>query len=196
MNFELIANRSAVLVLDLQELFTSPTGPFENHLAKTLIDQVNDFCRYCQELNIPVIYSRYVLEDDLSDAGLLASNDIVREGYFCASSPWMTLDQRLQVVPGAIHHNRNRPGAFWNGSLAEKLVELQVDTLLLSGLSINNAISTTAREAFAHDIPSLVVKECCGAAPFETNMEQYFEILHTWTTEVANVDNIKLRLSS
>ncbi len=194
MKLEISVESCAVLVLDLQQLFTSPTGPFENHSASELIDKVNDFCSFAHQQGIPVIYSRYALADDLSDAGLLAENEVVKAGYFCASSPHSQLDEGLVVQPGAIHLQRNRPGAFWNGRLHQLLASKGIDTLLICGLSINNAISTTAREAFAHDIASIIVRECCGAAPFETDVETYFEILNTWTAEVVTVETARRRL--
>ena len=61
---------------------------------------------------------------------------------------------------------------------------LYADTLLLCGLSVNNAVSSTARDAFARDIPAIVVKDCTGAAPWEKHMEIYFEILDNWTAQV------------
>ena len=184
----------ALLVLDLQELFTSPTGPFENHQAAELIDQVNDFSGFVAQQGVPIIYSRYALADDLSDAGLLADNEIVKKSYFCESSPFSQLDARLNIEQGAIHHQRNRPGAFWNGELNALLGSRGITTLLLCGLSINNAISATAREAFAHDVSSVVVKECCGAAPFEKDLQTYFEILQTWTAEVMTVEAARQQL--
>ena len=121
MNFHFSKDDCALLVLDLQELFTSPTGPFENHAAAELVEQVNEFSSFAHQQGIPVMYSRYSLADDLGDAGLLAENEIVKKGYFCDSSPMSQLDQRLVIQPGAIHLQRNRPGAFWNGRLEQEL---------------------------------------------------------------------------
>jgi len=70
------------------------------------------------------------------------------------------------------------------------------ETLLLCGLSVNNAISTAAREAFARDVPTIIVKECTGAAPWETEIDIYFDILDTWTAEVATVEAIRQRLKN
>ena len=196
MKFRISGSHCALLVLDLQQLFTSASGPFQNHQAGALIEQVNDFTGFAHGIGLPVIYSRYVLADDLSDAGLLSENEIVQQGHFCESAALSQLDERLIVPEQAIHLQRNRPGAFWNGSLKAALAENRADTVLLCGLSINNAISTTAREAFAHDIAAVVVRECCGAAPFEKDPETYFEILHTWTAEVAGVKNIRQRLQN
>ena len=195
-NVNLTNAHPALLVLDLQELFTSADGPFKNTTADELISNVNTFSSECQHMGFPVIYSRYLLQDDLSDAGLLADNPVVQAGHFCESSPWMKLDHRLRQSESSISLQRNRPGAFWNDALEHTLKQNKIDTLLLCGLSVNNAISTTAREAFARDVTVVVVKECTGAAAGETAIETYFDILNTWTAEVASVEEIKQRLSN
>jgi nicotinamidase-related amidase len=195
MEFDLTHSQAGLLVLDLQELFCSAKGPFENKNADELISKVNTFAGDCDKLGLPLIYSRYLFKDDLSDAGLLKDNPVVLDGHFCESSAWMKLDQRLKLPRSAIQLKRNRPGAFWNNDLELVLKENRIDTLLLCGLSVNNAISTTAREAFSRDIPTLVIKECTGAAPWETEIDNYFETLHTWTAEVASTASIKNRLN-
>lgn len=195
MKINLTNSRPALLIIDLQELFTSAVGPFHNITSTGLINKVNTFMADCHKLNLPVIFSRYLLRDDLSDAGLLADNPVVRDGHFCASSAWMKLDHRLQQIESGIYLQRNRPGAFWGGELELTLAQNNIDTLILCGLSVNNAISTTAREAFARDIPVMVVKECSGAAPWETDLNIYFDILNNWTAEVASMRDIKKRLN-
>ena len=194
MEFNLTNTHPALLVLDLQALFTSAEGPFNNTTADEIIKNVNTFANDCHLMGLPVLCSRYLLQDDLGNAGLLADNPVVQEGYFCESSPWMKLDERLALPASATMLQRSRPGAFWNGNLDETLKQKKIDSILLCGLSVNNAISTTAREAFSRDIPTVVVKECTGAAPWETQPEIYFDILNTWTAEVADMEDIKQRL--
>ena len=88
----------------------------------------------------------------------------------------------------------NRPSAFFRSDLDAVLAGLGADALVLCGLSVNNAISATARDAFARDLPTIVVRECTGAAPWETEHDTYFEILATWTAEVASAENVLARL--
>ncbi len=78
------------------------------------------------------------------------------------------------------------------------LAGVGADALLLTGLSVNNAISSTARDAFARDLPAVVVKDLVGAAPWEPaeKHETYFEILSTWTAEVAGSADVLDRLQS
>lgn len=194
---EFIVNtlRPALLILDLQRLFCSPDGPFENTQADVIINSCNELMNMLAS-KCPVIYSRYMLASDHSDAGLLGGQPLVEQGYFNAGSEWMEFDERLQVNSNAISTHRNRPGAFWGGELEKILTELDCDSLILAGLSINNAISTTAREAFARDIATIVVREASGAAPWETQRETYFQILDDWTAQVMGMAELQTALSS
>lgn len=184
MKFSLENSRPLALVLDLQELFTSASGPFENVASRELIENVNGLLSALRENRVPVVFSSYVLADDLSDAGLLKENPIVKQGYFSTGSNWMKWDRRLQFESSDILISRNRPSAFYGSDLSALVESLHTDVLLLCGLSVNNAVSSTARDAFALDIPAIVVRDCTGVAPWEKHMDVYFEILDDWTAEV------------
>ena len=86
MNVNLENSRPLALVLDLQELFTSADGPLKNVAAASLIENVNGLLKTLREKRLPIVYSSYVLAADLSDAGLLKDNPLVKQGYFCAGS--------------------------------------------------------------------------------------------------------------
>ena len=190
MKVSLENSKPLLLVLDLQELFTSATGPFENVASGSLIENVNELSGALREKQFPVVFSSYVLADDLSDAGLLKDNPFVEQGYFCAGASWMKWDKRLHIQNSDIFINRNRLSAFWGNGLSEVLETLHTDVLMLCGLSVNNAISSTARDAFARDIPTIIVKDCTGAAPWEKHPEIYFEILNDWSAQVLTSEEL------
>jgi nicotinamidase-related amidase len=174
MHFDNTARRPAVLVIDMQALFAAPEAPFGNVGCDVLIQ------------------SNYVLSSDLSDAGLLSDNPAIE--HFAAGAPWIGLDPRLQAVDADHRLARNRPSAFFGGGLQTTMETLGVDALLLAGLSVSNAISATAREGFALDIPCIVLHDLTGAAPDESELDTYFTILDTWTAEVANSKDVIERL--
>ena len=190
MKVNLENSRPLALVLDLQELFTSAEGPLKNVAAASLIENVNGLLKTLREKRLPIVYSSYVLADDLSDAGLIKDNPLVKQGYFCAGSSWMEWDSRLHTWDSDIYISHNRPSAFWGGGLREILKSLDIDVLLLCGLSVNNAVSSTARDAFARDIPTVVIKDCTGSAPWENHSEIYFEILDDWTAQVMTSEEL------
>ena len=194
MNFSLEDLRPLALVLDLQELFTSAAGPFENVASGGLIENVNSLLDALREKQLPIVFSSYVLADDLSDAGLLRENPVVKQGYFSAGSSWMKWDHRLDIQSADILISRNRPSAFHGEELSELLASLQIDVLLLCGLSVNNAVSSTARDAFARDLPTIIIKDCTGAAPWEKHLDIYFEILDDWTAQVTTAKELLAKI--
>ena len=190
---ELATASPAVVVLDMQVAFVSPEGAFGND-AGALIERLNPFLDGCRGRGLPVLFSSYLLRADLADAGLLRGNEAA--AHFSESAPGAALDPRIRRAPGDLDVRHNRPSALFRSDLPAVLAGLGADTLLLTGVSVNNAISSTAREAFARDLPVLVVSDCVGATPWEPEEKHatYFEILATWTAEVADSAAVLARL--
>jgi len=193
---ELDPSDCVVLVLDAQALFMSPDGPFQNQSAEPLVVELNTFLRGCRTLGVPVVFSNYRLRADLSDAGLLRDLSSVAAGHWSAGSRWLDLDGRIERAQSDIEVFHHRPSGFFGTDLEAVLDEMGACTLLLAGLSVNNAISATARDAFARDIPAIVVRGCVGAAAFEPadQLETYLTVLDTWTSEVVSGEDVLARL--
>ncbi|MGI9659672.1 MAG: cysteine hydrolase family protein [Gaiellaceae bacterium] len=180
----------AVVVLDAQALFMSPEGPFQNQTAGPLVEELNAFLAGCRSLSVPVLFSNYRLRADLGDAGLLRELSSVAAGHWSEGSPWLEVDPRIERAESDMDVFHHRPSGFFGTDLDTVLGGIGAHTLLLAGLSVNNAISATARDAFARDIPAIVVSGCVGAAAFEPaeQLDTYLAILDAWTVEVASSD--------
>ncbi len=191
---DLATARLAVLVVDMQAVFVSPDGPFGNDIAGELIDRLNGFLASARGVGVPIVFCTYLLAADGSDAGLLAPMDFTV--HFRAGAPFAGVDPRLHREPADLEVPHNRPGAFHGSALETELGRLGCDAVILTGVSVNNAISTTAREAFARDIPALVVRDLVGAAPWEPAelFDAYVDALGTWTAEVATAADVSARL--
>jgi nicotinamidase-related amidase len=189
---DLASRTPAALVTDVQEVFTWPEGPFENTGFGPLAAALNDFLRGCRAAGVPVVFSSYVFRAGGIDAGLQRGQPWVEP--MSEGSPWIGVDRRIERAEGDLELRHNRPSAFFRSDLESVLHGLGADAVLLCGLSVNNAISATARDAFARDVPVLVVRDCTGAAPWEPHHDLYFEILSTWTAEVAPADEVLARL--
>jgi nicotinamidase-related amidase len=192
---DLAARSPAVLVIDMQVAFVSPDGAFGND-AGALIERLNPFLDRCRELDVPVIFSSYLLRGDLRDAGLLAGNEAAV--HFADTAPGAGVDPRIRRAPTDVDARHNRPSALFRSDLEALLDDVGADAVILTGVSVNNAISSTARDAFARDLPVLVVKDLVGAAPWEPEElhESYFATLATWTAEVADSADVLSRLQA
>jgi nicotinamidase-related amidase len=189
---DLAASTPAVLVIDMQVAFVSPDGAFGND-AGPLIERLNAFLDRCRQLGVPVIFSSYLVRGDLTDRGLLPEDVAV---HFADTAPGAGVDPRIRRADTDIDSRHNRPSALFGSDLEGLLDGLGADALILTGVSVNNAISSTARDAFARDLPAVVVKDLVGATPWEPEElhESYFATLATWTAEVADSADVLARL--
>jgi nicotinamidase-related amidase len=191
---DLAARSPAVLVVDMQVAFVSPDGAFGNDEAE-LIERLNPFLDRCRQLGVPVIFSSYLLRGDLRDVGLLDGSEAAA---FAETAPGARVDPRIRRVDSDLDARHNRPSALFRSDLEAVLGGVGSDALLLTGVSVNNAISATARDAFARDLPVVVVRDLVDATPWEPKEKHdtYFEILATWTAEVADSADVLARLQT
>jgi ureidoacrylate peracid hydrolase len=193
-SLDLASCRPALLVVDLQAVFVSPDGPFANTTADDLIARIDALAAGCRAAGAPVVLCTYLLAADGSDAGLLTPFEWAV--HFRQGAAFAGVDPRLGRAPTDVEVRHHRPGCFHGSGLEAELARLGCDAVVLAGVSVNNAISTTAREAFARDIPALVVRDCVGAAPWEPAelFDAYVDALGTWTAEVATAADVLARL--
>lgn len=194
MKFDLRALQPALLVIDMQAVFISASGPFRNTGMGPVVARLNTLLDGMRQRRVPILFCNYVLRADGTDAGLLRGSPHL--AHVQEDSPTIGIDPRIARHDGEEIMVHARPGAFHGTALQDWLARRGCDAVILAGVSLNNAISTTAREAFARDLPAIVVRDCVAAAPFEP--EAYFDAwlqsLETWTAEVADSGDIIARL--
>ncbi|XMO87453.1 isochorismatase family cysteine hydrolase [Algibacter sp. AS12] len=197
MQFKLNPDKAVTLIVDMERLFTEPGSPYKND-AEPLIEPINALTSYSRKMGIPVIHSTYALKNSKEDSGLISNWPEVEQGYYELSSPWTNWDTRLVQESEDFKHTRNRLGAFWGGTLDVLLKELGKEQIILGGVSVNNAISFTAHEAFSRDIPVFVVTETTGPAPFENkdSLDDYLQVIGTWASEVVPLDKVIQRMDT
>lgn len=194
MNASQARPRHTLVILDMQTAFVSPDGPSANTVADSVVAGVNELSRICRDHGVAVIHSRYTLRDDLRDAGLLAGIPLVAEGHLCTSAPGSQIDPRVTVANTDIVVEHHRPSGFFESDLDSVLRSLGTEVVILAGVSVNNAVGATARDAFARDLPAVIARQTVGCAPGEDHADLYIEALGRWTAEVVDLDQVASRL--
>ncbi|XP_031249966.1 nicotinamidase 2-like [Pistacia vera] len=128
----------ALLVIDMQNYFSS--------MAKPILDNVLTTIHLCRRASIPVFFTRHCHKSpaDYAMLGEWWNNDLIYDGT--VEAQLMPQIGRLAGVDEVIE--KNTYSALANTRLHERLVEMGVQEVIVSGVMTNLCCETTAREAF------------------------------------------------
>ena len=133
--------RTALVVIDMQEMFCAPGGPGEVPQARSITDALNALTRELRTMSVPVIW---VLHANSQAAGgsdwELFFNHVVADEVRQRSLESLTPGQQkvwsgLETDPRDIQIVKNRYSALISGSssLERVLRSLGIDTVLIAG---------------------------------------------------------------
>jgi ureidoacrylate peracid hydrolase len=69
----------------------------------------------------------------------------------------------VSPLPGELVFEKSRYSAFIDTNLKDLLVERGIRSLLMTGVSTNVCVESTARDAYMLDFYVVLVEDCCGA---------------------------------
>lgn len=164
------ADRTALLVIDMQNGFCSPDGSFGSlgldvSMCTAAVASCARLVEAAHAADVPVIYTRYVYRADYQDGGVLVDEILpaLAEVKSLASGTW---DAELvgELVPTEQDFvvDKNRYSAFYATGLEPILTSLGVRNLVLCGVTTNMCVETTARDAGQRDYRVFVVSDATG----------------------------------
>ncbi|KAF5955148.1 hypothetical protein HYC85_008004 [Camellia sinensis] len=128
---------SVLLVIDMQNYFSS--------IGKPILSAINTTIDLCRRSSIPVLFTRHRHKSP-SDYGVLGewwNNDLILDG-----TPEAELMPELGRKPGDGVVEKNTYSAFRGTGLEERLREMGVEEVIVTGVMTNLCCETTTREAF------------------------------------------------
>jgi ureidoacrylate peracid hydrolase len=158
---------AALMVIDMQNGFCSDDGSV-NRIglpAARLRPAIAPCARLiglAREAGIPVIYTRYMYRPDYADGGLMASELIpdLKNGKTLMAGTWdVEVVDELKPEDGDFIVDKNRPSAFYATGLEPILKGLDVDNLVVCGVTTNCCVETTVRDASQRDYRTFVVSD-------------------------------------
>jgi ureidoacrylate peracid hydrolase len=168
---ELDPRRTALVVIDMQELFCAPGAPAEVAGSRDIVEPINTLTAELRNIGVPVIWVLHanVQGGGRSDWELFFNYvvaDAVREKTLQSLAPGrQQVWSGLTVDPSDIKVIKNRYSALIPGSsgLERLLRSLDIDTLLVAGTKTNVCCEATARDAMMLDFKVVMVSDCCAA---------------------------------
>lgn len=150
-DLSLVPGQTALIVVDLQTCFVRDS-PVAAAGGPVVLRRLNQLAAVCRQAGIAVIHTRFVLEPDGSDLGLLGeTSPPARAGLLNRDARSAQLDEELDVLDGDLVLDKPRFGAFTRTALGEILRARDVDSVIIGGIATNVCCETTAREALQRD---------------------------------------------
>ena len=168
---ELDPRRTALVIIDMQELFCAPGAPAEVAGSRDIVEPINKLTGELRKIGVPVIWVLHANSQTggRSDWELFFNYivaDDVREKTMQSLAPGrQQVWSGLTVDPADTKVIKNRYSALIAGSsgLERLLRSLDIDTVLVAGTKTNICCEATARDAMMLDFKVVMVSDCCAA---------------------------------
>jgi ureidoacrylate peracid hydrolase len=163
-------DRSALLVIDLQNGFCHPEGSFaklglDAAALNAAVPASLRLVAAARQAKVPIIFTRFVYRADYTDGGVLTHEIMpaLADSRSLAEGTWdAELLEEFEVRPEDYVIDKNRYSAFYGTRLEPILTSLGVRDLVMCGVTTNMCVETSARDAGQRDYRTFVVGEACG----------------------------------
>lgn len=151
--FDILTDKCALLVIDMQDEFVKPHwAPDWVPDATRQVPLIKRLIEHCRSKNIPVIYTVYSKTHHYVDRprtgksmpGRYTELDIDFSQFFVEGRVWHELTPRKDEI--VIH--KPSYGAFYDTPLETILKNLGIDTVIICGTVTNICCGMTARQAY------------------------------------------------
>lgn len=186
--------RTALLIIDVQNLFTEPGAPLAASDGPKIVPEINKLVRYCRGHRIPVIWVQATNRRDGSDLGMYGK-------YWPKISSWLAPDTHfwelypdLDHQPTDIYVRKPKYNSFWGSDLEAVLRGLRVESLIFTGICTDVCVGTTLIDAFHRDFnPIMAIDATTTFTPFKQEWLTRTELL--WG-RVLTVDEVIAELEA
>lgn len=161
MDLTLEAGRTALVVIDLQRGLTAqPTAP--NPIGE-VIARTARLAQALRHAGGTVVLVRVTPSPDAKDALHPLTDEPAQWSRGSLPADWAEIVPELGPAPGDIVITKRQWGAFYGTELDLQLRRRGVDTILLTGVSTNVGVESTARDAFERGYQQVFVEDAMAA---------------------------------
>ena len=167
--------RPAIVVVDMLKDNIDADSPYRmGEEGRKIIPYIQRLLAYARGKNMPVVFANdSYLPEDLLFKGRMKPHCI--QGTRGAEVIDELAPQRSDIILP-----KRRMSAFFKTGLEDTLRKMDVDTIVVCGISTTACVMTTAMDAFMNDFYVIVVEDCCAARrrPEHESAIKVFQSLH------------------
>ena len=144
---------------------------FVSEVEKKVTPNLRTLINFCHEVEIPIIYTKFssFMPDgsDLSKSAKylnkIAKNLLGDVAFPYISHPGSDIIDELKPEDRDLVLQKNTSGTFISTRLDSFLRNMNIETVLVSGVVTNFCVESTAREAGDYGFQVVIVEDCCAA---------------------------------
>ncbi len=168
--------RTALVVVDIQVDFAAAHGVIgrsgaDMSTAEAAIDRIEALIGCAREAGATVAFMRVVTREETDSVALTTWMDrrgTPGRGAICRAEGGGADFYRVRPAPGDIEIQKRIYSSFHGTDLDAQLRARGVDTVVVTGISTDCCVDSTARDAFHHNYHVFVVSDAC--ATFEHSL--------------------------
>ncbi|MFP4369392.1 MAG: isochorismatase family protein [Candidatus Kapaibacterium sp.] len=169
---EIPMNNPALLVLDMQDYFISDKSHAWVPSAEAVIPRINKLTDYFEKDGYPVIFTKHVNSDD--NAGMMG---IWWQERMYANHPLINIDERVHTGNHKIIE-KSQYDAFYETELEDYLKNINIDTLIFTGVMTNLCCETTLRSAFCRGFNCIFPADTTATINLELHQSTFRNLAH------------------
>ncbi|MFC4101591.1 cysteine hydrolase family protein [Paenibacillus xanthanilyticus] len=194
---KLIANlaqkKSAVIVVDVQNDYCHPDGAIAKigsdvSAVKTMMPQLHSLLASAREHGVPVIFLQ-TNHEKATDSEVWVSRFADGVNPICHTGSWGAEFYEVAPLPNETVVKKHRYSGFIHTRLASVLQTMRIETLIMTGVSTNLCVESTARDGFMLDYRIVLVKDACAAFT-QAEHEMTLKTVDTYFGMVADTKQI------
>ena len=139
---------------------------------------------------VPVIYTNVVYHEDGADGGVFFRKAPVLKN-FIAGNPMGNWPADLQPAEGELVISKQYPSAFFGTSLAANLQDMDIDTLIITGVTTSGCIRATCVDTMSHGFIPIVVEDACGDRHESPHVANLFDMNAKYADVVGESETIE-----
>jgi nicotinamidase-related amidase len=182
--------RTALIAYDVCRRALTPADPARRAAMRPVLDAWIRLIALARAASVPVIYTTPVSRADGADVVMLPTDLTAETGVppltnAVEGSDDAGFPDEIGPKPEDYVFLKRRPSAFYGTGVVELLRMLRRDTIIIGGGATNRGVETSVREAFNHDLTTIVARECCWsgdaaahAYSLDKAMKMYARIRH------------------
>lgn len=183
----------ALVIVDMCQAYFTEGSPLDLG-DRSAIDGCRALVDAARGAGLPVLWTRVEFEPGGADGGVFYRK-VGALRSFDRGNPLADWVPELVPGPGEPVITKQAASAFFGTDLAARLRALEVDTVVIGGVSTSGCVRATAVDACQHDLVPIVVPEACGDRKAETHDTSLFD-LDAKYADVEPIDTVLRHLDS